>query len=108
MLDWSNRLTKSEENTALLRSFITEIIEPRLTWHAGRSAESIRTMCVQVLCSVGEGAPMEAYELFPDLTEYFISLCDDNNAVTRALTLRCLLKCGPIGYDNYKPLVTGD
>lgn len=108
MLIWSERFSNSfSDSLAFLDSFITEIIQQHLVWRAGRNAESLRTMCAQVLSSIAQGAPSESYKLFPKLITHFILLCEDNNAVTRLYTLRCLRQCGPINYEDYKLVVKG-
>ena len=93
------------ESVSTLHDFVKDVIEPSLVWHAGRNAESLRTMAIQALCSIGEGAPKEAYEIYPNFILHLLPLIDDNNAVTRAYSIRCLIKCGPVKFDDAKSLI---
>lgn len=90
-----------------LTSFIKTTIAPLLVWKAGRNAESIRTMATQALYSISCACAEAAYEIYPQLAKHFISLVEDDVAVTRAYALRCVLKCGPFCYEDYRQLTIG-
>lgn len=96
-----------EEGLDLLASFIKDILEPALVWKAGRNAESIRAMAIQALYSIGYSCTSEAQEIFPTLAKHFISLIEDELAITRAYAIRCILKSGPFSYENYRQLTIG-
>lgn len=107
MLNWNQQLNLTHtESVKLLVEFLDEIILPCLIWRAGRNAESIRTMATQALCAIGDAAPIEANEMFPKLATHFISLSEDNIAITRVYAIRCLLKCGAVPYEDYRTLTT--
>lgn len=91
----------------LLTDFIKTIIEPLLIWKAGRNAESIRAMATQSLYSISCTCREEAYKLFPYLAKHFISLVEDEVAVTRAYAIRCVLNSGPFQYEDYRNLTIG-
>lgn len=108
MLKWNETMHTDFENSYnQLRAFFDDIIQDCLTWKAGRNSESIRAMATSVLCSMAQGAPNESVLLFPQLATYFTQLVEDNNIVTRGYALKCLLKCGPIKYDQLRPLSLG-
>lgn len=91
----------------LLSNFVEDILEPVLIWKAGRSAESVRAMATQALCSIGCSCSDESREIFPKLAKHFVALVEDEVAVTRAYAIRCVLKAGAFSYEDYRQLVTG-
>lgn len=91
----------------LLTSFVKGTIAPLLIWKAGRNSESIRTMATQTLYSISCACPAEVYEIYPQLAKQFIALVEDEVAVTRAYTLKCVLKSGPFCYEDYRQLTIG-
>lgn len=98
------RNTPVAERTELLSLFTQEIFEPCLTWKAGRSAESIRTMATQALCAMAQGASEECNTVFPNYGIIFNALIDDSNAITRTYALRALMKSGPFATEEYSKL----
>ncbi|XP_055298477.1 dynein axonemal assembly factor 5 [Sitodiplosis mosellana] len=99
-----NHENMEEEALDLLTRFIKDILEPALVWKAGRNAESIRAMAIQALCSIGYSCTTEARGIFPSLAKHFISLVEDELAITRAYAIRCILKSGPFPYEDYRQL----
>lgn len=106
MIDWTQNMQKAPlaERTEFISSFMQEIFEPCLTWQAGRSAESIRTMTTQALCAMAQGASDECKTIFPKYGVIFNALMDDSNAVTRTYALRALMKSGPFATEEYSKL----
>lgn len=96
-----------QKSQAQLNDFVEDIIEPCLIWKVGRSAESLRAMATACLCSMSQGAPLESFNILPNLTRHLISLVEDNSVVTRAYALRCLQACGPVLVEQLKPLGLG-
>lgn len=96
-----------DEALDLLTGFIKDILEPVLVWKAGRNAESIRAMATQALCSMGYSCTIEAYEIFPRLAKHFVSLVEDELAITRAYAIRCISKSGPFPFEDYRQLTIG-
>lgn len=96
-----------ETTLDLLTNFIEEVLEPVLVWKAGRNAESIRAMATQTLCSIGCSCSVEARDIFTKLAKHFVSLVDDELAVTRAYAIRCILKAGAFTYEDYRQLIIG-
>lgn len=76
---------------------------PHLIWHAGRTAESVRTMATAALCSLVQGTRKEnATKIVDALMVPLISLIDDNNIATRSYALQILMFVGPLKYDQLK------
>lgn len=96
-----------EKSLDLISNFIENILEPNLVWKAGRNAESIRAMAIQVLCSIGCSCIIEVRQIFPKLAKHFNSLVEDELAITRAYAIRCMMKSGPFAYEDYRQLVIG-
>lgn len=96
-----------DDGLDLLTGFIKDILEPVLVWKAGRNAESIRAMATQALCSMGYSCTIEAYEIFPRLAKHFVSLVEDELAITRAYAIRCISKSGQFPFEDYRQLTIG-
>lgn len=105
-LKWNDENMKGK-SIDLLSDFIKDIIEPLLIWKAGRNAESIRAMATQALYSIGSTCTADAQQIFPQLAKHFISLVEDELAVTRAYAIRCVLSSGPFAYEDYRLLMIG-
>lgn len=90
-----------------LTSFVKTTIAPLLIWKAGRNAESIRTMAIQTLYSISCACTDQVFQIYPQLGKHFIALVEDEVAVTRAYTLKCVLKSGPFCYEDYRQLTIG-
>lgn len=91
----------------LLTNFVKTTIAPLLIWRAGRNAESIRAMAAQTLYSISCACTDEVYQIYPQLGKQFIALVEDDVAVTRAYTLRCVRKSGPFCFEDYRLLTIG-
>lgn len=103
MLGWQRTMdVPHADSVAALRQFIDDIVQPALRWQAGRNAEAVRTMATSVLRSMGEGAEPQAQQIFPELAAHWAQLIDDNNVVTRAYALGCVLRCGAMRLDGLK------
>lgn len=97
----------SADHENSLQEFVDEIIVPNLVWKPGRHAESIRVVIMQVLCSIADATNLESRSIIQKLAQQLVSLAEDDCALTRAYTMRCILKCDQLPYDDYKSLVTG-
>lgn len=87
--------------------FLAEIIAPHLIWHAGRTAESVRTMTTAALCSLAQGTSNEsARKMVESLMVPLVSLIDDHNIATRSYTLKTLQYVGPLRYEQLKTLAS--
>lgn len=87
--------------------FLTEIIAPYLVWHAGRTAESVRTMAVASLCSLSQGTSAKnSRKLVESLMVLLVSLIDDHNIATRSYALTMFQYIGPLNYEQLKILGT--
>jgi dynein assembly factor 5, axonemal len=86
-------------------SCFAEIIAPHLIWHAGRTAESVRTMAAAALCSLAQGtSPESARKVVESLMVPLVSLIDDHNIATRSYTLKTLENVGPLKYEQLRTL----
>lgn len=106
LMSWTTDMstTSLEERTELLQSFMKDVLEPCLTWMAGRSAESVRTMATQAMCAMAQGAPEESKSILSGHAIILNALIDDNNAVTRTYALRSTMKSGPFTLKEYSEL----
>lgn len=106
ILKWDDA-NPNKQNDHNIPSIIDDIILPHLIWKAGREAESVRAMAIQALCTFGDICSSQVQSIFPQLVTQFASLIDDNVAITRAYTIRCILKSGPFKYEGYRQMMTG-
>ncbi|CAG9808706.1 unnamed protein product [Chironomus riparius] len=109
-LNWDKTIDVEDpnENFLIMMSYINECIAPHLIWHAGRTAESVRTMATAVLSSLVQGTTKENFTKIVDaLLVPLISLVDDNNIATRSYALKILMHVGPLKYDNLKNFGSG-
>jgi dynein assembly factor 5, axonemal len=82
-----------------------EIIAPHLIWHAGRTAESVRTMAMAALYALVQGAPEdESRKVVESLMVPLGSLIDDQSIATRSYALRIVYYVGPLKYEQLKTL----
>lgn len=85
--------------------YFKDIIAPHLIWHAGKTAESVRTMATATLCSLAQGiSESHTQKLLPSLMIPLISLIDDNHVGTRSYSLKLLLHVGTLKYEHLKLL----
>lgn len=76
-----------------------------MIWHAGRTAESVRTMATATLCSLAQGiSESHIKKLLPSLMVPLISLIDDNHVGTRSYAMKLLLHVGSLKYEHLKLL----
>lgn len=88
-----------------LPPFFAETIAPLLIWHAGQTAESVRTMATASLCSLTQGTSTEsARRIVESLMVPLVSLIDDHNIATRSYALKILQYVSPLNFDNLKTL----
>lgn len=106
ILKWNDG-NVNEQQEKIIRVIIDEIVQPYLIWKAGREAEAVRAMAIQALCSFGDACSTQVQSIFPQLVTHFQSLIDDNLAITRAYTIRCIMKSGPFAYEGYRQMMTG-
>lgn len=107
MLQWKDHTEGSaDDEFTYLKTFIQEVISPYLIWHAGRSAETVRTMATACLCATIQGSSSSiAEQLITHFSTELIPLIEDNSVRTRTLSLRILLSSGPMEADKLKPIV---
>lgn len=109
ILQWNHvALEKGEEEHEheLLKEFLEEIVLPYLTWNAGTSAESVRTMATACLCATIQGAALTVGQsLITDFAEQIVPLIEDNSVRTRAYSIRALHTSGPLELTKFKPLI---
>ncbi|KAK5640753.1 hypothetical protein RI129_009300 [Pyrocoelia pectoralis] len=77
---------------------LSQVLVPTLVWHAGRTAEAMRTMAVSCVCSVLN--PGVGIDLFPEaasikpfldkLTPLLLSLTEDSSSRSRHLAIQAL------------------
>lgn len=103
MLNWSETMNGAAmtDRIDMLRSFIADIFQPCLLWKAGRTAESIRTMATQAMCSMAQGAPVECSQILPSYAITLNELIDDANAITRLYALRTIMNSGRFMAEEY-------
>lgn len=87
----------------LSSSLSKDCIAPHLIWHAGRTAESVRTMATAALCSLIQGTSKEnALKIVESLMVPLVSLIDDNSIATRSYALNILNHMGSLKYEQLK------
>lgn len=88
---------------SLLLPLSKDCIAPHLIWHAGRTAESVRTMATAALCSLIQGTSKEnALKIVESLMVPLVSLIDDNSIATRSYALNILNHMGSLKYEQLK------
>lgn len=81
----------------------TDLIAPSFVWHAGRTAESVRTMAAASLCSLTQGITSESSrKIVESLMVPLVALIDDNNIATRSYALKTFSYVGPLNYEHLK------
>lgn len=108
MLLWNENVSENENEDELtyLKTFIEEIIAPYLIWHAGRCAETVRTMATACLCATIQGTQQDISEkLILNFSLQILPLIEDNSIRTRAYALRILLCSGPLDLETLKPII---
>uniref|UniRef100_A0A336M6X9 DNA polymerase zeta catalytic subunit n=1 Tax=Culicoides sonorensis TaxID=179676 RepID=A0A336M6X9_CULSO len=109
MLKWSDKSLpdgETQDELPKLESFIKEVISPYLIWHAGQSAETVRTMATACLCSTVQGTAKNiSQQLIETFSGELIPLIEDCSIRTRAYAIRALLSAGPLEPEKLKPLI---
>ncbi|TDG46351.1 hypothetical protein AWZ03_007240 [Drosophila navojoa] len=104
-LSWSETVSvEREQSTQLLSNFITEVVEPHLTWKAGAHGEAMRSMAMATLCAVAQGAKEEAREVLPALAHHMPSLLEDRNVTTRHYAIKAMCYFQGMSVEALKPL----
>lgn len=79
-----------------------------MIWHAGRTAESVRTMATAALCSLIQGTSKHnAQKVVESLMVPLVSLIDDNSIATRSYALNILNHMGSLKYEQLKIVASG-
>lgn len=109
MLNWNKDSNLSKvESEKFLKIFIDEIIAPILVWHAGINAEVVRTVGTQILVAIAENAEDECKCIFDKYIPLLTSLAEDHCAITRIYAIKCLIRCGPLSYEDYRQTVSSN
>ncbi|XP_017099772.2 dynein axonemal assembly factor 5 [Drosophila bipectinata] len=104
-LRWSQTVDiEREQSTQLLSHFISEVVEPYLTWQAGSSAEAMRSLAMATLCALAQGAEEEALEVLPPLAKHMPSLLEDRNVSTRHFAIKAVVYFRGLSVEDIKPL----
>ncbi|KAH8383317.1 hypothetical protein KR009_007982 [Drosophila setifemur] len=102
---WSETVSiEREQSTQLLGHFISEIVEPYLTWKAGTNAEAMRSLAMASLCALAQGAESEAVEVLPSLAKHMPSLLEDRNVTTRHYAIKAVVHFRGMSVEDLKPL----
>ncbi|KAH8267339.1 hypothetical protein KR018_011362 [Drosophila ironensis] len=102
---WSQTVEiEREQSTQLLSHFITEIVEPYLSWHAGSNAEAMRALAMATLCALAQGAESEAMEVLPAMAKHMPSLMEDRNVATRHYAIKAVVYFRGMSVEDLKPL----
>lgn len=99
-LDFKDKVFKNARDlNAFLQKLLSQVLVPTLVWHAGRTAEAMRTMAVSCVCSVLN--PGVEVDLFPEaasikpfldkLTPLLLSLTEDSSNRSRQLAIQALM-----------------
>ncbi|KAH8246868.1 hypothetical protein KR032_002518 [Drosophila birchii] len=102
---WSETMgIEREQSTQILAEFVTQIVEPYLTWKAGSSAEAMRSLAMATLCALAQGAESEAVEVLPSLAKHMPSLLEDRNVTTRHYAIKAVVYFREMSVEDLKPL----
>uniref|UniRef100_A0A6P4ECL2 Dynein assembly factor 5, axonemal n=1 Tax=Drosophila rhopaloa TaxID=1041015 RepID=A0A6P4ECL2_DRORH len=104
-LYWSKTMDiERERSTQMLSEFISQIVEPYLTWKAGSNAEAMRSLAMATLCALAQGAESEAMEVLPSLAKHMPSLLEDRNVTTRHYAIKAVIYFREMSVEDLKPL----
>ncbi|XP_044252202.1 dynein axonemal assembly factor 5 [Drosophila takahashii] len=104
-LFWSKTMdVERERSTQILSEFISQIVEPYLTWKAGSNAEAMRSLAMATLCALAQGAEDEAVEVLPSLAKHMPSLLEDRNVTTRHYAIKAVIYFRQMSVEDLKPL----
>lgn len=109
-MQWSDTMSNQsfDQRAELIGIWMNDVLVPCLSWRGGRNAESIRTIAAQTLSAMVQGAPNECTVALPTHATLLNALIDDNNAITRAYSMRALMKCGPVPPESYEKLIMSE
>lgn len=109
MLKWNKDLNLSKmESERFLGIFVDEIVAPILVWRAGINAEVMRTIGTQILVAIAENAEDECKSIFGKYIPLLTSLAEDHCAITRIYAIKCLIRCGPLSYEDYRQTISSN
>lgn len=104
-LFWSKTMNvERESSTQMLSEFVSQIVEPYLTWKAGSNAEAMRSLAMATLCALAQGAELESVEVLPSLAKYMPSLLEDRNVTTRHYAIKAVVYFREMSVEDLKPL----
>lgn len=104
-LFWSKTMNvERESSTQMLSEFVSQIVEPYLTWKAGSNAEAMRSLAMATLCALAQGAESESVEVLPSLAKYMPSLLEDRNVTTRHYAIKAVVYFREMSVEDLKPL----
>lgn len=104
-LFWSKTMNvERESSTQMLSEFVSQIVEPYLTWKAGSNAEAMRSLAMATLCALAQGAESESVEVLPSLAKYMPSLLEDRNVTTRHYAIKAIVYFREMSVEDLKPL----
>ncbi|XP_043656688.1 dynein axonemal assembly factor 5 [Drosophila teissieri] len=104
-LFWSKTMNiERERSTQMLSEFVSQIVEPYLTWKAGSNAEAMRSLAMATLCALAQGAESESVEVLPSLAKHMPSLLEDRNVTTRHYAIKAVVYFREMSVEDLKPL----
>ncbi|XP_015037491.2 dynein assembly factor 5, axonemal [Drosophila pseudoobscura] len=105
---WSSTVTPPDidapDEPSMMKIFVTEIVEPYLTWKAGASSESMRSLAMATLCALAQSAPEDVLEVLPSLVKHMPSLLEDRNSNTRNYAIKTVRYFRGLSVEELKPL----
>jgi len=104
-LFWSKTMNVDHQSsTKKLKDFVSQIVEPYLTWKAGSNAEAMRSLAMATLCALAQGAKEEAVDVLPALAKHMPSLLEDRNVTTRHYAIKAVVYFRDMSVEDLKPL----
>ncbi|XP_041674803.1 dynein assembly factor 5, axonemal [Drosophila eugracilis] len=104
-LFWSKTMNvERERSTQILSEFVSQIVEPYLTWKAGSNAEAMRSLAMATLCALAQGAESESAEVLPSLAKHMPGLLEDRNVTTRHYAIKAVVYFRDMSVEDLKPL----
>ncbi|SPP80269.1 dynein assembly factor 5, axonemal [Drosophila guanche] len=106
-LHWSSTMLPAEDtqdSPSMLKTFVSDIVEPYLMWKAGANAESMRTLAMATLCALSQSAPEAVLEVLPSLVQHMPSLLEDRNSSTRNYAIKTVHYFRGLSVEELKPL----
>ncbi|XP_022210995.2 dynein assembly factor 5, axonemal [Drosophila obscura] len=106
-LHWSSTVISADgkpDMPSMMKPFVTEIVEPYLTWKAGASSESMRSLAMATLCALAQSAPEDVLQVLPSLVKHMPSLLEDRNSNTRNYAIKTVPYFRGLTVEELKPL----